>query len=101
MNILYDAALDGVLPHNDKAEVLADLQAATPGLTLLHREEDLHHGVDYTPYEGIPVSAWPALTLSRGVAVWRDGDYLGTPGRGEFLRCDLPAPARPKPRHVS
>jgi dihydropyrimidinase len=52
----------------------------------------LHHAVDYTPYEGMRISAWPAVTLSRGVAVWRDGRFTGRAGHGEFLRCGRPAP---------
>ncbi|MDQ8021240.1 MAG: dihydropyrimidinase [Moraxellaceae bacterium] len=54
------------------------------------RNADLHHDVDYTPYEGIAVRAWPAITLSRGEVVWRDGEYLGKPGMGRFLPCDKP-----------
>lgn len=54
----------------------------------------LHHNVDYTPYEGINVAAWPAITLSRGVVVWRDGKYLGRAGHGQFLSCDRPVPAK-------
>jgi hypothetical protein len=35
------------------------------------------------------------MTLSRGVVVWRDGQYLGQAGHGQFLRCERPArPAR-------
>ncbi len=59
--------------------------------------ERLHHAVDYTPYEGIRVTGWPALTLSRGEVVW-DGVYRGRAGRGEFIACGLPTPARPRPR---
>jgi dihydropyrimidinase len=62
----------------------------------------LHHAVDYTPYEGIAVTAWPALTLSRGEVVWEgangDGRVSTQHGRGEFLRCARPALARPRPR---
>jgi dihydropyrimidinase len=58
----------------------------------------LHHDVDYTPYEGIEVTGWPALTLSRGDVVWEEGKFRGRPGRGEFLKCGLPAPARPVAR---
>ncbi|MGH8674048.1 MAG: dihydropyrimidinase [Burkholderiales bacterium] len=61
----------------------------------------LHHAVDYTPYEGMKLGAWPALTLSRGEVVWEDGQYRGRAGRGEFLRCGLPAPARPRPREFT
>jgi len=52
----------------------------------------LHHAVDYTPYEGRAVRAWPALTLSRGDVVWdRGSGTFGTAlGRGQFLKCDRP-----------
>jgi dihydropyrimidinase len=58
------------------------------------RNDLLHHAVDYTPYEGIEVSAWPHLTLARGRVVWREGVYLGEPGWGRFLPCERPAIAR-------
>lgn len=61
----------------------------------------LHHDVDYTPYEGIEVTGWPALTLSRGEVVWQEGKFRGRPGRGEFLKCGLPAPARPAPHRAT
>ena len=62
------------------------------------RNDALHHAVDYTPYEGMKITGWPALTLSRGDTVWADGQFCGRPGHGRFLRCALPAPARPRPR---
>lgn len=55
----------------------------------------LHHATDYTPYEGMQITGWPLVTLSRGEAVWRDGKDMGEPGRGQFLRCDTPQPAQP------
>ena len=58
----------------------------------------LHHAVDYTPYGGMRVRGWPALTLSRGEVVWENGEFRGTAGRGEFLKCGLPSPARPRAR---
>ncbi|WP_438390388.1 dihydropyrimidinase [Caballeronia sp. DA-9] len=50
----------------------------------------LHHAVDYTPYEGRTVGAWPAYTISRGEVVWDGERFLGTPGRGRFLQRGLP-----------
>jgi dihydropyrimidinase len=61
------------------------------------RNERLHHDVDYTPYEGMRLTAWPALTISRGEVVW-DGSFRGRAGHGEFIACGLPAPARPRPK---
>lgn len=45
----------------------------------------LHHNVDYTPYEGMSLNAWPELVISRGEVIIKDGRCHGTPGRGEFL----------------
>lgn len=60
----------------------------------------LHHNVDYTPYEGIRVRGWPKMVFSRGEAVMRDGEPLGVPGRGQYLRCDPPAAATPRGRPI-
>ena len=57
MNILYDERLDGELAPTDKAEVLADLERSAPGLTLLHREEDLR------PFECDGLSAYRVLPM--------------------------------------
>jgi len=61
------------------------------------RNADLHHAVDYTPYEGQRVKAWPALTLSRGEVVWDGQQPRGEAGRGCFLECGPPTlgPRRP------
>ena len=53
----------------------------------------LHHDVDYTPYEGRRLNAWPEVTIARGEVVWRRPDVLGERGRGRFLRCDRPRAA--------
>jgi dihydropyrimidinase len=57
--------------------------------------------MDYTPYEGRKVTGWPILTLSRGEVVWDGKAPRGAPGRGRFLPCDLPEPAKPQGRFVS
>ncbi len=64
------------------------------------RNADLHHAVDYTPYEGMALKAWPALTLSRGEVVWDGRDCVAREGRGRFLRCGPPSllPQRPEMR---
>jgi dihydropyrimidinase len=51
----------------------------------------LHHAVDYTPYEGMKLKAWPGLTLSRGELVWDGQGFTGQAGRGRFLRCGQPS----------
>jgi dihydropyrimidinase len=58
------------------------------------RNADLHHNVDYTPYEGMQLTGWPVTTISRGEIVCSQGRLLAQAGRGNFLRCDTPAPVR-------
>lgn len=49
---------------------------------------NLHHDVDYTPYEGRKLSQWPRWTVLRGQVVWdRDnGGLLGQKGFGRFVK---------------
>ncbi|MFM8548038.1 MAG: dihydropyrimidinase [Betaproteobacteria bacterium] len=56
----------------------------------------LHHAVDYTPYEGMALKAWPALTMLRGQTVWDGRQFASPPGGGQFLKCAMPSilPAR-------
>jgi len=56
------------------------------------RNSNLHHNVDYTPYEGRNVRAWPGITISRGEVVWErvTGFVSDVVGRGRFLPCERP-----------
>lgn len=57
-----------------------------PNLTLTN--DMLHHDVDYSPYEGKPISNWPRYTILRGKVVWdRDnGGIVGSKGYGQFIK---------------
>jgi dihydropyrimidinase len=55
------------------------------------RNAQLHHAVDYTPYEGMRLKAWPGLTLSRGEVVWDGKQFSGRAGRGRFLTGGTPS----------
>ena len=50
----------------------------------------LHHAVDYTPYEGITLRAWPGVTLAGGEVVWDGERFHPRAGRGRFLACAAP-----------
>ena len=58
----------------------------------------LHDAMDYTPYEGIKIRGWPVIVLSRGEIVSENGEPVGKIGRGRFLACEKPEPARPRGR---
>ncbi|VUC31693.1 unnamed protein product [Clonostachys rosea] len=52
------------------------------------QQKHLHHGVDFTPFEGIKVQNWPRYTILRGEVVWdRDSAGIaGTKGFGQYLK---------------
>jgi len=54
------------------------------------RNAELHHAVDYTPYEGHALKAWPALTVARGEVLWDGQDFHPHAGRGRFLQRGRP-----------
>lgn len=48
------------------------------------RAADLHSAADFTPYEGMRVTAWPLTTVLRGRVVFDRGKFLAH-GQGKFL----------------
>jgi dihydropyrimidinase len=57
----------------------------------------LQDACDYTPYEGMALGAWPALTLCRGRPIYRERTLCGAAGYGTFLACERPQAARTPP----
>jgi dihydropyrimidinase len=58
----------------------------------------LHHGSDYTPYEGLEVTGWPVTTLVRGMTVVRDGTLVASSRTGRHVPRDRSPYASPVPR---
>jgi dihydropyrimidinase len=92
------AKLYGLYPRKGTIAIGADADIAVwdPEREVTISNALLHHAVDYTPYEGMRIRGWPALTLSRGEIVWDGQRPQGARGRGRFLECALPDMARPK-----
>ena len=68
----------------------ADLAIWDPEREVVITHALMHDNVDYTPYEGMTVTGWPEITISRGEVVWRDNKLEGKPGRGAFLPAGIP-----------
>ena len=64
----------------------ADLALWDPARRVTVTQALLHDRMDYTPYEGMPLTGWPVTTVSRGEVVWHEGTVRGAPGRGRLLR---------------
>ena len=54
----------------------------------------LHESVDWSAYEGMPLTGWPRATVSRGEVIVDGGRFLGRPGRGRFVPRRLRASDR-------
>jgi dihydropyrimidinase len=63
----------------------ADIAIWDPDRKVIIRQELLHHGSDYTPYEGFEVTGWPISTMVRGRFVVRDGELVGKRGEGAYI----------------
>jgi dihydropyrimidinase len=70
-----------VAPGSDADIVLYDPTAEHVISAATH-----HMNVDYSCYEGRRVRGRSTLVMSRGRVVVRDGDFLGEPGWGRFLK---------------
>jgi dihydropyrimidinase len=81
------ARLFGLHPKKGTIAVGADADIAiwNPERKVTIRNAALHHQVDYTVYEGVEVTGWPEITLSRGKVICREGEIIANPGHGRFL----------------
>ncbi|WP_300303441.1 dihydropyrimidinase [Ferrovibrio sp.] len=86
------AKLYGLYPRKGSIAIGADADIVLwdTGAPRSIRNAMLHHNVDYTPYEGMEISAWPDTVLSRGEIVIEQGRPVGRAGRGQFLPCARP-----------
>lgn len=76
----------------------ADIAIWDPEKRMVIDQKILHHGADYTPYQGFEVTGWPVSTLVRGRFVVRDGALVGEKGSGRHIRRKRSAWAFPKER---
>ncbi len=82
------AKLYGLYPRKGTIAVGSDADLALwdPKAKRTIRNDDLHHGADYTPYEGLEVQGWPASVILRGRILVRDGVMMADPVGGSYLR---------------
>ncbi len=82
------ARIYGLYPRKGTLQPGADADAVVydPRPQGQVRAADLHGLAGYTPYEGMTVQGRVVATLSRGKVVYRDGQFLGKPGHGRYVR---------------
>ena len=74
----------------------ADIAIWDPRRTATLTQHNLHHGADYTPYEGIEITGWPIATMLRGRFVVRDGKLVGSKGDGRYVSRGRPGAVSPR-----
>ena len=75
----------------------ADIAIWHPRREVTISQAMLHHGADYTPYEGFRVTGWPVTTIVRGQVVVENGALQHAPRHGRQIarqRSAMAAPAR-------
>ena len=91
------AKMYGLHPRKGTIAVGADADIAIwdPRREMTIRQAMLHHGADYTPYEGLEVTGWPMTTIVRGKTIVRDGALVGSRSAGEHIARTLSPYATP------
>ena len=78
----------------------ADLAIWDPDKEVTISQSMIHDAMDYTPYEGMKIKGWPITTLVRGEVVAHAGEFVGSAGKGRFLKCDISPASRPLGRRT-
>ncbi len=81
------ARMYGLYPRKGSIAIGADADIALwdPDRRVTLTQDVMHHGSDYTPYEGFEVTGWPVTTMVRGRTVFDDGRCVAPTGHGVFL----------------
>jgi dihydropyrimidinase len=65
----------------------ADLVIYDPNKNFVISKDNMHSDVDHTIWEGVEVKGYPVMTFSRGKLVFDNGEFVGQPGWGNFVKC--------------
>ena len=63
----------------------ADLTIWDPNKINTIKQSDLHHGSDYTPFEGIEIKGWPIQTWLRGQKIYDKNKFLKKNNLGQYI----------------
>jgi len=66
----------------------ADLAIVDPEKTQRVRAAALHSAQEYSPFEGMELTGWPAMTILRGQVQYKDGEVVGRK-IGRYLKRPL------------
>jgi dihydropyrimidinase len=89
MTSLNPARIFNLFPRKGTIQAGSDADLCIVDLNLNKKvEPKLLHGVsDFSVYDGWTLKGWPVLTMVRGKVVMKDGEIVGSPGHGRFVRA--------------
>ncbi len=64
----------------------ADIVIYDPNKNFIIKCDNMHSDYDHTIWEGVSLHGYPVQTYSRGRLVYDNGDFVGEPGWGKFVR---------------
>jgi dihydropyrimidinase len=64
----------------------ADIVIYDPNKEFTISKDNMHSDVDHTIWEGTKLQGYIDMTFSRGELIFKDGEFLGKPGFGKFLK---------------
>ncbi|MCL2856699.1 MAG: dihydropyrimidinase [Oscillospiraceae bacterium] len=64
----------------------ADIVLYDPSKDFTISQKNMHSTIDYTIWEGVQLKGYPVRTYSKGALVYKDGEFVGKPGHGEFVK---------------
>lgn len=64
----------------------ADIVIYDPEKKFTVSVENMHSDYDHTIWEGKSLKGYPVMTFSRGKLVYKDGEFVGKPGWGRFVK---------------
>jgi dihydropyrimidinase len=81
------AKLFGLYPRKGTIAVGSDADLAVwdPRQQRTLTNAMMHHGSDYTPFEGVATTGAPVAVFLRGAVAFNGSHVLGKPGDGVFL----------------
>lgn len=65
----------------------ADIVLYDPSMNFEVTVDNMHSDCDYTIWEGTKINGYITDTYSRGRLVFKDGQFIGEPGWGHFIKC--------------
>ena len=81
------AKMYGLYPQKGSIKIGADADITVwdPNKINTIKQSELHHGSDYTPYEGIEIKGWPIQTWLRGQKIYDQNKFLTKTNIGKYI----------------